>query len=159
VLANAGMLARRQVSWIPSYGPEMRGGTANCSVTVADHEIGSPLIEHPSLLVALNGPSLERFAGDVVAGGQIYYNSSMIDRAPERPDVTVTAVPANEIADRLGNPKVANMVMLGAMLAGGCAVSREAVLAALPLVIKGQPELLQLDREAIEAGMEAVAIA
>jgi len=159
VLANAGMLARRQVSWIPSYGPEMRGGTANCAVTVADREIGSPLIEHPSLLVALNGPSLERFAADVVTGGQIYYNSSMIERGPDRRDVTVTPVPANEIADRLGNPKVANMVMLGAMLAGGCAVSKEAVLAALPLVIKGQPDLLQLDREAIEAGMEAVPVA
>ena len=159
LLANAGMLARRRVSWIPSYGPEMRGGTANCSVTIADHEIGSPLIQNPTVLVALNGPSLERFAGDVVPGGRIYYNSSIIDRAPAPPGVTVVPVPASEIADRLGNAKVANMVVLGAMLANHCAVSEEAVLAALPLVVKSQPELLELDRRAIAAGMETAAVA
>jgi len=159
LLSTAGMLARRQVSWIPSYGPEMRGGTANCSVTLADSEIGSPLIEHPTVLVALNGPSLERFAGDVVPGGRIYYNSSMIEKPPDRADVKTIAVPANEIADRVGSPKVANMVVLGAMLADGCAVSREAVLAALPLVVKSRTDLLELDRRALSAGMEAVATA
>jgi 2-oxoisovalerate ferredoxin oxidoreductase beta subunit len=159
LMASAGMLARRQVSWIPSYGPEMRGGTANCSVTISDEEIGSPLIQNPTTLVAMNGPSLERFGGDVVPGGLVYYNSSMINEAPKRSDVTSIPVPANEIADRLGNPKVANMVVLGAMLAGGCAVSKEAVLAALPIVIRAQQELLDLNREAIEAGMEAVAVA
>ena len=127
VLAQAGMLARRQVSWIPSYGPEMRGGTANCSVTISDEEIGSPLIEHPTALVAMNGPSLEKFGDDVAPGGTIFYNSSMIDKAPTRGDVTSIPVPANEIADRLGNPRVANMVMLGAMLASGCVLSKEAV--------------------------------
>jgi Pyruvate/2-oxoacid:ferredoxin oxidoreductase gamma subunit len=152
------MLARRQVSWIPSYGPEMRGGTANCGVTISDQEIGSPLIQNPTVLVAMNGPSLERFGGDVVSGGTVYYNSSMINEAPKRSDVTSIPVPANEIADRLGNPKVANMVVLGAILAGGCPVSKEAVLAALPNVIKSQPELIELNRRAIDAGMEAVAV-
>jgi 2-oxoisovalerate ferredoxin oxidoreductase beta subunit len=158
LMANAGMLAGRQVSWIPSYGPEMRGGTANCGVTICDEEIGSPLIQNPTVLVAMNGPSLERFGGDVVSGGLIYYNSSMINEAPTRSDVTSIPVPANEIADRLGNPKVANMVVLGAVLAGESAVSKEAVLAALPQVIKSQPELLELNRQAIEAGMDAVTV-
>jgi 2-oxoisovalerate ferredoxin oxidoreductase beta subunit len=156
ILSSAGMLARRQVSWIPSYGPEMRGGTANCSVSIGEDEIGSPIVTAPTTLVAMNGPSLERFGGDVVPGGMIYYNSSMIGEPDKRPDVTYVAVPANEIADRLGNPKVANMVVLGAMLAAGCPVSRQAVMTALSDVVKSQPELLELNRRAIEAGMETV---
>jgi 2-oxoisovalerate ferredoxin oxidoreductase beta subunit len=153
ILAHAGMLARRQVSSYPSYGPEMRGGTAHCNVTISDDEIGSPLVQNPTLLVALNGPSLERFAPDVVSGGTIFYNSSMVRAAPARSDVTAFAVPANQIAERLGNPKVANMVVLGALLAHGCAVSKEAVLAALPRVVKSK-ELIELNRKALDAGME-----
>jgi 2-oxoisovalerate ferredoxin oxidoreductase beta subunit len=155
LIAHAGMLARRQVSWIPSYGPEMRGGTANCSVTLSDVEIGTPLVDHPSILVAMNGPSLERFAPEVAPGGTIFFNSSMIDRGPEREDVTVVPVAANEIADRLGQPRVANMVMLGAMLAGGLGLSKEAVLAALPLVVKSAGALIDLDRTAIEEGVKS----
>jgi 2-oxoisovalerate ferredoxin oxidoreductase beta subunit len=159
LLASAGMLARRQVSWIPSYGPEMRGGTANCSVTLADREIGSPLIEHPTVLVALNGPSLDRFGDEVVPGGKIFYNSSMIDRPPLRANVQAIPVPASEIADGLGSPKVANLVVLGAMLGAGCSVSLEAVLAALPLIVAGRPDLLELDRRALAAGMEITGFA
>jgi 2-oxoisovalerate ferredoxin oxidoreductase beta subunit len=158
VLSQAGMLARRQVSWIPSYGPEMRGGTANCSVTISDEEIGSPLIEHPTALVAMNGPSLEKFANDVAPGGAIFWNSSMIDKGPQRGDVSSVPVPVNEIADRLGNPRVANMVMLGAMLASGCVLSKEAIEAALPAVVLSRPEMIQLNVKAIEAGMETVAV-
>jgi 2-oxoisovalerate ferredoxin oxidoreductase beta subunit len=156
LLAHAGMLEQRKVSWMPSYGPEMRGGTAHCSVTLADHEIGSPLIQYPTALVAMNGPSLERFGGDVVQGGTILYNTSMIDKVAPRPDVQMVGIAANEIADRLGNPRVANMVALGALLASGCAVSREAVFAALPSAVKHKNELVQLNRQAILAGMEAV---
>jgi Pyruvate/2-oxoacid:ferredoxin oxidoreductase gamma subunit len=101
----------------------------------------------------LNGPSLERFGEDVVSGGAIFYNSSMVRAAPSRSDVTPVGVPANLIAERLGNPKAANMVILGAMLARGCAVSKEAVLAALPGALKS-PELVELNRRAIDAGME-----
>jgi 2-oxoisovalerate ferredoxin oxidoreductase beta subunit len=158
LLAQSGMLAGRQVSWIPSYGPEMRGGTANCGVTISDEEIGSPLIQHPDVLVAMNGPSLDRFADDVVPGGTIYYNSSMINDTPSRNDLIKVAVPANEIADRLGNPRTANMVVLGAMLAGGAVVSQEAILAALPTVIKGKPELIEVNRRALEAGKQAFAV-
>ena len=158
VVSQAGMLARRKVSWIPSYGPEMRGGTANCSVTVADQEIGSPLIQEPTVLVAMNGPSLEKFGADVVPGGTIFWNSSLIEKGPQRTDVTSVPVPVNEIAEKLGNPRVGNMVMLGALLAHGSAISKEAAVAALPAVIAARPEMIQLNVKAIEAGMEAVQV-
>ncbi|MCP3979284.1 MAG: 2-ketoisovalerate ferredoxin oxidoreductase [bacterium] len=156
MLSQAGMLARRQVSWMPSYGPEMRGGTANCSVTLSMQEIGSPVIQNPSVLVAMNQPSIERFARDVAPGGAILYNSSMVDQPPERDDVEVVPVAANEIADRLGDPTVANMVVLGALLEIGCAVSHEAVLAALPVVCKSRPQLIELNKKAIQEGISAV---
>jgi 2-oxoisovalerate ferredoxin oxidoreductase beta subunit len=159
VVSQAGMLARRKVSWIPSYGPEMRGGTANCSVTVSDEEIGSPLIQEPTVLVAMNGPSLDKFGNDVVPGGTIFWNSSLIEQGPQRANVTSVPVPVNEIADRLGNPRVGNMVMLGAMLAHGSVISKEAAVAALPAVIAARPEMIQLNVKAIEAGMEAVQVA
>ncbi len=155
VVAQAGMLAGRKVSWMPSYGPEMRGGTAYTNVTVSDQEIGSPLIQHPTVLVAMNGPSLERFEKDVEPGGTIFYNSSLIHEGPKRTDVRAVAVPCNEIADRLGNPKVANMVMLGAMLAHDMRISKEAVVAALPAAVKGHVQLIELNKKAIDAGLEA----
>ena len=158
VVSQAGMLARRQVSWIPSYGPEMRGGTANCSVTISDSEIGSPLIENPTVLVAMNGPSLEKFSNNVEPGGTIFWNSSLIEKGPQRADINSVPVPVNEIADGLGNPRVANMVMLGAMLANGCAISKEAAVAALPAVVVSRPEMIQLNVKAIEAGMETVKV-
>jgi 2-oxoisovalerate ferredoxin oxidoreductase beta subunit len=156
VLAYAGMLARRRVSWIPSYGPEMRGGTANCNVTLSDEEIGTPVIDHPSVLIALNGPSLDRFGPDVRPGGTILYNSSLIQEPPSRTDVSVHAVPANEIAERVGHPRGANMVMLGAMLHTCPVVSHEAVLAALPEALGSDPRIVQLNEEAIRAGIDAV---
>jgi 2-oxoisovalerate ferredoxin oxidoreductase beta subunit len=155
-LAQAGMLARRQVSWMPSYGPAMRGGTANCSVTLADQEIGSPLVPNPTTLVAMNGPSLERFGEDVVPDGRIFYNSSMIDEPCSRSDVRSIPVPVNQIADRLGNAKVGNMVMLGAILADDPPVSREAITAALPGVMKSNNELMDLNLEAIDAGFQCI---
>ena len=157
VLAQAGMQEGRKVSWMPSYGPEMRGGTAYTSVTLADQEIGSPLIQNPTVLVAMNGPSLERFAGDVVPGGAIFFNSSLVPEPPDRQHVSIVAVPATEIADRLGNRRVANMVMLGAMVARGSGPSEEALRAALPVVLKSRPELLELNRTAIAAGIDAAA--
>lgn len=153
ILAHAAMRSGRQVAWIPSYGPEMRGGTANCSVTVSDREIGSPIVTAPTDLVALNGPSLERFAPDVVSGGRIYYNASLIDTPRERSGVTYIGVHASEIADRLGEPRVANVVLAGAMLAGGLALSRESILAALPDVLESaSPEALAKNERALEMG-------
>jgi len=154
ILAYSGIMQDQEVSWMPSYGPEMRGGTAYTNVTVSDEEIGSPLIQHPTVLVAMNGPSLDRFAGDVVPGGTIFYNSSLISEGPTRTDVRAVAVPASEVADRLANPRVANMVMLGAMLAHGIGISKEAIVAALPVAVKSHAQLIELNRKAIDAGIE-----
>jgi 2-oxoisovalerate ferredoxin oxidoreductase beta subunit len=158
LLAQAGMLAGRQVSWIPSYGPEMRGGTANCSVTLSDDEIGSPLMEHPTHLVAMNGPSMEKFVDDVMPGGVVFYNASMVDEGPTRTDIEKIAVPIAEITERLGLPKVGNMVMLGAMLGHGCGITSEAVIAALPGVIKAREGMLDANLKAIGAGIEVVSL-
>jgi 2-oxoisovalerate ferredoxin oxidoreductase beta subunit len=157
LVARAGTLERRRVSWLPSYGPEMRGGTANCSVTVADVEIGSPLIPHPTHLVALNGPSLERFEADVVPGGTIVFNASMAEVGPHRADLTLVPVPATAIAEQLGDSRVANMVMLGALVGRGCSVSVAAVGAALSRVVAPEAGLLELDRRALDAGYSWVA--
>jgi Pyruvate/2-oxoacid:ferredoxin oxidoreductase gamma subunit len=140
---------------MPSYGPEMRGGTASCSVTIADAEIGSPLIQNPTVLVAMNGPSVERFGKDVVPGGTLCYNASMVPERPTLPGIKIVPIAANEIADSLGDLRVQNMVMLGAVLACDPTVSVEAVFAALPQVVKSRPELIELNKRAINAGIGA----
>ena len=112
-LAYKGMGEGKEVSWLPSYGPEMRGGTANCSVCLSDNKIGSPLVTNPDVLVAMNLPSLERFENDVVPGGIIIVDSSIIDKKVERSDVTTIYIPASEIAENAGIKGAANMVILG----------------------------------------------
>jgi len=116
LIAEAGMIAGRAVSWLPSYGPEMRGGTAHCHVILSDTEVDSPLVSRCTVLFAMNGPSLERFGPDVVPGGLVVYDSSMIDPAPSLPDLEMIGVPAARIADGLGSARVANLVALGAYL-------------------------------------------
>ncbi|MEA3500210.1 MAG: 2-oxoacid:acceptor oxidoreductase family protein [Candidatus Marinimicrobia bacterium] len=111
VLANIGMGHNYEVSWLPSYGPEMRGGTANCSVKISDNRIGAPIVDNPTTLIALNKPSLEKFEDDVVKGGNIIYDSGLIDTPPKRNDVNVYPIEATEIADKLGSTKAANMVL------------------------------------------------
>ena len=113
LLAYAGMLNGKEVSWLPSYGPEMRGGTANCSVIISDDQIASPIIQKPDVLLALNGPSLEKFEDAVVKGGTIIYDSSLIASAKENADVNVCGIPATETAIEMDAKTLANMVMLG----------------------------------------------
>ncbi len=113
-VAYAGMDKGLQISWLPSYGPEMRGGTANCSVIVSDEPIGSPIISKPDVLVALNRPSLEKFMDTVLPGGVIVYDSSLIEVEINRDDVKVVPIPAKQIADDMGSGSLGNMVMLGA---------------------------------------------
>lgn len=115
LIAKAALREGREVSWMPSYGPEMRGGEANCAVVVSDEPIGSPLVSEPPVLVAMNKPSLIKFMPRMPKGGTLLYNSSLIEGVPLREDIRVIAVPCNEIAARLGNDRVANMVMLGAV--------------------------------------------
>ncbi len=117
VLAYAAMDTGKIVTWIPSYGPEMRGGTANCTVVVADEEIGSPLVMHPPAVIALNLPSFDKYEELVQPGGVLVVNKSMVDREAKRTDITTIFVPGNEIAEETGDRRLLNMVMVGALLA------------------------------------------
>ncbi|BEP28196.1 2-oxoacid:acceptor oxidoreductase family protein [Helicovermis profundi] len=117
LLAYAGMLEEKEVSWLPSYGPEMRGGTANCSVMISEKMIGSPVIDKDATAaIIMNLPSLDKFEIDVKKDGIILINSSLIEKKAQRDDIKAYYVPANEIANELGNTKIANMVMLGAYI-------------------------------------------
>ena len=115
ILCHAAMKEGKQVSHIPSYGAEMRGGTANCAVVVADSLIGSPLVRQPDVGVIMNKPSLVKYQPLLAAGGLLLWNSSLIDQPPDRTDISGVAVPANEIAEKEGSARAANMVMLGAL--------------------------------------------
>jgi 2-oxoglutarate ferredoxin oxidoreductase subunit gamma len=116
LIAYAGLIEGRELSWLPSYGPEMRGGTANCSVCLSDEPIGSPLVLEPDVLVAMNQPSLDKFVGDVVPGGTVILDSTMISRLPERDDVTVYPVPATQLAEEHGLKGLASVILVGKLL-------------------------------------------
>lgn len=153
MVAYAGMLEDKHVSWLPSYGPEMRGGTANCAVVVADEPVGSPLITSPNIVVAMNLPSLDKFEESIKPGGLLLYNSSLIAREPNRDDITVLAVPANEVAGELGSDRIANMVVLGALLQLVPMVKQESILAALRHALPPhRHNLLPLNEQALERG-------
>jgi len=126
VLATAGMLEDKHVTYLPSYGAEVRGGTANCTVT--DEPIASPVASFPDFAVVMNTPSLMKFEGGVKPKGTIFLNSDLVDRKPKRRDVKVVAVPANSIAERVGNPRGANMVMIGALVQSAGLVSLRSVI-------------------------------
>lgn len=113
LIAYAGLIENRELSWLPSYGPEMRGGTANCSVSLSDEPIGSPLILNPDVLVAMNQPSLDKFEEAVVPGGYIFVDSSLINHLPKRTDVKVFALPATNIAEEQGIKGLGNVIMIG----------------------------------------------
>lgn len=157
LLAYAGMLEKKKVSWYPSYGPEMRGGTANCTVVVADDEVGSPVVSHATAVVAMNRPSLERFEETLRPGAVLLYNSTLIDVAPRRTDIQAIAVPANALADQLGDKRVANMVMLGALLAVTGAVKAESVVASLRKTLPARrQDLIPLNERALSEGAACV---
>lgn len=157
LLAYAGMNEGKNVSWLPSYGPEMRGGTANCTVVVSDEPIASPVISMADCIIAMNRPSLDKFEDHVQPGGKLFINSSIIDKKATRTDIDVYYVPCNEIADKLGNPKVANMAMLGAYLEVTHAAENQSVLDALLYKLgERKAHLIPLNRQAIELGAESV---
>jgi 2-oxoglutarate ferredoxin oxidoreductase subunit gamma len=116
ILAFAGMDSGKEVTWMPSYGPEMRGGTANCTVIIADEEIGSPLVRHPQAVVVMNLPSLDKYESTLPENGVLIINGSLVNRDTTRTDIIHVTVPANEIAEKLGNKRLTNMVLLGALL-------------------------------------------
>jgi 2-oxoglutarate ferredoxin oxidoreductase subunit gamma len=131
LLAYAGMDAGKDVTWIPSYGPEMRGGTANCTVVISDEEIGSPFVMNPSAVLAMNLPSLDKYEHLVKKGGVLVVNASMVNREVAREDITVVNIPANDIAETLGTKRAVNMVMLGALLGNSDILSLEELETAL----------------------------
>ncbi|MFA5625752.1 MAG: 2-oxoacid:acceptor oxidoreductase family protein [Bradymonadales bacterium] len=155
--AQLAMSEGYEVSWLPSYGPEMRGGTANCSVVMSTREIVSPIISQPSELIAMNKPSLARFEKSVRAGGIILINSSIIETSPERNDVRVVYVPSMQIAQELGNPRVGNMAMLGAYIEATKFLSVDGVEALLKSVFTGsKADLVALNLEALRRGAACV---
>lgn len=117
LLAYAGLDEGKHVTWIPAYGPEMRGGTANCTAIISDEEIGSPFVQYPTAVVAMNRPSLDKYEDKVKPGGLLVVNSSMLDRAVNRTDIKVVEVDAGTISEKLGDKRMTNMVLLGALLA------------------------------------------
>jgi len=127
LLAYSGMAEDLHVTWIPSYGPEMRGGTANCTVIVSEEEIGAPIIHNPSAAVVLNLPSMEKYEPLVKPGGVLVVNTSLVELKSERDDIRVLYVPASDIATELGNPRMANLVMLGALIAATGIVDKATV--------------------------------
>jgi len=155
VLAYAAMDLGKEVTWIPSYGPEMRGGTANCTVVIADEEIGSPMVEFPPAAIALNLPSYDKYEAAMQPGGVLVINSSMVDRGAKRTDIISIFVPANEIAEEIGDKKLTNMVTVGALLPFLPEVSLEAVQAALKAHLPARHhKLLPSNFEALRRGYE-----
>jgi len=158
LLAYAGMIEDKHVSWLPSYGPEMRGGTANCGVTVSDEEIGSPIITNDAdIAIVMNLPSLIKFEKDVKPGGKIFINSSLIEKKVERTDIEVYYIDANKLAADIGNIKAANLVMLGAVLKSTPIVDIESILEAFKKVFGPSKErFIPQNREALVKGGESI---
>ena len=156
VLAYAAMEAGKEVTWIPSYGPEMRGGTANCTVIIADDEIGSPLVKNPLLAIAFNLPSFDKYEEILASGGTLIVNQSMVDRAAKRDDIHVIFIPCNEIAEELGDKKLLNMVAIGALLTALPELSVQDVEHALEGHLPARHKhLLPRNFEALQRGFEA----
>jgi Pyruvate/2-oxoacid:ferredoxin oxidoreductase gamma subunit len=156
VLAEAGLESGYEVSWLPSYGPEMRSGTSNCHVRIGSRPVDSPLVSRPNVLLALNEPSLRKFLPVVEPGGIVLYNGTTLPEDCTRPDVRLIARPFTEIADRLGGSKVANIVMLGALLESAGILDQEQVVGALRRLVKN-PKYFDLDLSALARGRESVA--
>ena len=154
-LAYKGLLEDLQVSWLPSYGPEMRGGTANCNVIISETPVGSPIVTTPDVLIAMNLPSLQKYVNSVAPGGQIYVDSALIDAKVERTDVEVFYIPATQLAKENGIPTLANMVIVGALLEHHPELSFDGVdNAVAKLVPPHKAALVELNQKALKLGKE-----
>ena len=154
VIAYAALAEGRHVTWIPSYGPEMRGGTANCTVVVSDEEIGSPLVKRPSAAIVLNQPSMDRYAPLVAPGGVLVVDASLIETRSGRSDIHEFDVRAKDIAAELGQQRAANVVALGALVAATGVVQLASVEAVLEKKFAANPEVLNVNRRALHLGAE-----
>ena len=154
-LAYKGLLEDKQLSWLPSYGPEMRGGTANCNVILSDTPVGSPIITEPDVLIAMNLPSLQKYVDTVVPGGQIYVDSALIDAKVERTDVEVFYIPATQMAKDNGISSLANMIIVGSLLENHPELSFEGTDAVVEkLVPPKKAALVELNKKALTLGKE-----
>lgn len=156
LLAYAGMMEGKEVSWMPSYGPEMRGGTANCTVIVSDKRIASPVTPSPDTSIVMNLPSLDKFSSMIKPDGVLIINSSLIEKECSRQDIEIIKIPCNQIANELGNGKVANMVALGAYLEKTGILPLESVVNAMKKVFAGKERLIPLNETALQRGAELV---
>ena len=154
-LAYKGLTEDKNVSWLPSYGPEMRGGTASCSVIISDNLVGSPIIDKPDVLVAMNLPSLDKFESTVVAGGTIILDSSLIDRKVERTDVNVVYIPATRLASENGMPTLANMIIVGKLLEIEGSYDQTVIDETLKKVISAKrADMLDVNKKAMQIGAD-----
>ncbi len=153
-LAYAGMDANLNVSWLPSYGPEMRGGTANCSVILTNESIGSPIVTKADTIVVMNRPSLEKFEDILEPNGVVIMDSDLVDVVPKRTDLKIIAIPAQSIAEELGSKKIANMILLGALVKETGIVSIEALLDSLKA--HGKEKFFESNKNAIQKGIDFV---
>jgi 2-oxoglutarate ferredoxin oxidoreductase subunit gamma len=158
ILAQAGMNHGLEVTWLPSYGPEMRGGTANCTVILSDTAIGSPIVDEPTAVIALNLPSLDKFEPTVAKKGVLLINRSLIARDVTRKDITAHAIPINEIAARVGNSRTVNMVALGAYVKATGAVPLDVVKQTMAAAMRdgGKEKLIAVNEKALDEGYAAV---
>lgn len=155
VIAYAGLIENRELSWLPSYGPEMRGGTANCSVSLSDDPIGSPLILEPDVLVAMNQPSLDKFEDAVVPGGKIFVDSSLINHLPKRTDVEVFAIPATNLAEESGIKGLGNIVMIGKVFKETGFCEKGTLSEAIRKVVPARKaQMIDFNLKALEIGMQ-----
>jgi 2-oxoglutarate ferredoxin oxidoreductase subunit gamma len=155
LLANTAMLEKKHCTFFPSYGPEMRGGTANCSVIISTEEIASPIINQPDTIIVMNEPSLIKFEPKLKKGGILIYNSSLISTPPSRKDVKIIPIPANKIAEEVGTSKCANMVMIGTYVYETGIVGIKGVKDSLPIVFpKMDKKLARINESAIDEGIK-----
>ncbi len=153
VIAYAGMIENKNVSHLPSYGPEMRGGTANCHVIVSDAPVASPVIINPSAIVVMNGPSLDKFESSVLPGGKIFIDSTLISKEVARTDVDVYRIPATSLAHELGIPKLANIIMVGKLVKETGIFTYDEIKSAITkMVPASKPELLENNMKAFDTG-------
>jgi 2-oxoglutarate ferredoxin oxidoreductase subunit gamma len=152
-LAFKGLVEDKEVSWLPSYGPEMRGGTASCSVILSDEPVGSPIVSNPDVLIVMNLPSLDKYENDTVAGGKIFVDSTLISRKVQRTDVDAYYIPATQMAIDAGVPTLANIILIGKMLKETGLFSFENMIDTVKkLVPAKKPELVEMNMKALEAG-------
>jgi len=154
ILAYSAMTEGKEVSWMPSYGPEMRGGTANCAVIISEGMVASPVISRPNVLVIMNKPSLYKFIDRVEEGGTVFVNSSLVDVKVERQDVKVVYVPANEAAHELGTEKAANIYMMGAVSKVRGVISPESAHRGIEYGFSAKPKLIDLNKKIFDTAFE-----